>query len=175
MEHIAKPVLIIYKVIVEGDLRKFENQSNDSATGGGARDLRFNPLSVFRPIFIRMFPKEIKKDQYEAIFHWSHYPPTHTIIHTTTANVRKEVRIACIRECLHNFPVNAGDAIFLLVMDSNGEVWPYFTSEQSLRNDDWDPLVSSEILRGLAAKRNTKTTAAGYLDLENNVYYTNGD
>jgi hypothetical protein len=32
---------ILYKEIVEGDLRKFRAESNDAATGGGARDLRF--------------------------------------------------------------------------------------------------------------------------------------
>ena len=35
--------LIIYKKIVDGDLRKFSATSNDQPSGGGARDLRFSP------------------------------------------------------------------------------------------------------------------------------------
>ena len=39
--------LVIYKKIVDGDLRKFSATSNDQPSGGGARDLRFSPAKDF--------------------------------------------------------------------------------------------------------------------------------
>ena len=39
--------LVVYKKIVDGDLRKFSATSNDTQTGGGARDLRFSPAAEF--------------------------------------------------------------------------------------------------------------------------------
>lgn len=50
------PVLFVYKEIVAGDLRKLVAESNDSKTGGGARDLRL-PWKTFRPIMHRIFTK----------------------------------------------------------------------------------------------------------------------
>ena len=42
-EPAAYAALILYKKIVNGDLRKFSATSNDQPNGGGARDLRFSP------------------------------------------------------------------------------------------------------------------------------------
>ena len=47
--------LIIYKKIVDGDLRKFSATSNDQPSGGGARDLRFSPAGEFMAAFEKMF------------------------------------------------------------------------------------------------------------------------
>lgn len=46
----------MYKEIVPGDLRKLVAESNDSTTGGGARDLRL-PWRAFRPVMHRVFTK----------------------------------------------------------------------------------------------------------------------
>ena len=47
-------MLFVYKEIVSGDIRKLLAESNDSKTGGGARDLRL-PWKTFRPIMRRIF------------------------------------------------------------------------------------------------------------------------
>jgi hypothetical protein len=55
----AKPAnvqRIVFKQIVYGDFRKFEAQSNDAHTGGGARDLRFRPYEEFAKVFCLLFP-----------------------------------------------------------------------------------------------------------------------
>ncbi|GAA3528161.1 hypothetical protein AFL01nite_02640 [Aeromicrobium flavum] len=52
----TRPVLFVYKEIVSGDLRKLLAESNDSKTGGGARDLRL-PWKAFRPIMSQIFTK----------------------------------------------------------------------------------------------------------------------
>ena len=51
-------ILVVFKQLVEGDLRKFKAESNDADTGGGARDLRFRPYDRFDGAFERLFPVE---------------------------------------------------------------------------------------------------------------------
>lgn len=53
----VQPVLFVYKEIVSGDLRKLIAESNDSKTGGGARDLRL-PWKGFRPIMRQIFTED---------------------------------------------------------------------------------------------------------------------
>lgn len=47
---------ILFKEIVDGDVRKIHADSNDSDTGGGARDFRFGSYSELEHIFHSMFP-----------------------------------------------------------------------------------------------------------------------
>lgn len=56
-------VRILYKEIVAGDLRKILAQSNDSATGGGARDFRFGSFKTLLPVITHMFPNRAKENR----------------------------------------------------------------------------------------------------------------
>src|SRR5690348_4533593 len=59
MPDLARPAgvkRVVFMEIVPGDLRKFRAESNDSPSGGGARDLRFRPFEVFDEIFAKLFP-----------------------------------------------------------------------------------------------------------------------
>lgn len=58
--HVAR---ILYKEIVPGDLRKILAQSNDSDTGGGARDFRFGSFKQLLPVITEMFPKKAKENR----------------------------------------------------------------------------------------------------------------
>ncbi|WP_264802920.1 hypothetical protein, partial [Acetobacter fabarum] len=58
--HVAR---ILYKEIVAGDLRKILAQSNDSDTGGGARDFRFGSFKTLLPVIRQMFPKKVKENR----------------------------------------------------------------------------------------------------------------
>lgn len=52
------PTLVVYKEVVEGDLRKLRAESNDNpGAGGGARDLRL-PSKTFRPVMNHIFTRE---------------------------------------------------------------------------------------------------------------------
>lgn len=51
---------ILFHEIADGDVRKFNAESNDTDSGGGARDLRFG-LS-YGPVLDRLFPPEIVKE-----------------------------------------------------------------------------------------------------------------
>lgn len=51
------PARIVYKEILAGDLRKLRGESNDTPSGGGARDLRF-PWRAFRPVMHLIFTRQ---------------------------------------------------------------------------------------------------------------------
>ena len=167
--------LIVYKRIVEGDLSKFTATSNITPSGGGARDLRFSPAPVFFPIFQRMFEQDgdgILRGQ----FFWANHAPTEVEIHPPTNARPNEVRIGRIHECfpVDVIPTDSEDCVLLIVLDSVGHVSPYFTSLKSLRHDNWHPAIKGPIIEGLTAHRNARTTAMGFVDLENGRSYTNG-
>lgn len=48
---------ILAREVLDGDVRKFKALSNDSPTGGGARDLRLRPAEAFAKFLARMFPQ----------------------------------------------------------------------------------------------------------------------
>ncbi len=167
--------LVIYKRIVEGDLSKFTATSNITQTGGGARDLRFSPANEFFPVFQRMFTQDadgILRGQ----FFWANHTPTEAEIHPPTNSRPNEVRIGRIHECFPQevIPTDSTDCILLIVLDNVGRVCPYFTSQRSLRDDNWHPAIKGPINEGLNAQRSAKITAMGYVDIENGRSYTNG-
>ncbi|WP_186423782.1 hypothetical protein [Lacrimispora celerecrescens] len=167
--------LVVYKKIVDGDLRKFSATSNDQQTGGGARDLRFSPANEFMNVFEKMFP-QYENGLLRGSFSWKDYPLTNVFIHPPTNSRPNEIRIATVHECFPTevIPEEANDCILLLIQDVNGEIWPYFTSEYSLQHDNWHPYIKEEILKGMKARRSSKTTPMGYIDIDEGRSFTNG-
>lgn len=168
--------IVVYKKIVEGDLKKFFAQSNITQSGGGARDLRFSPANEFFDIFKRMFPHKLNDGTYTGFFYWSGHSPTSVTIHPPTNSRPNEVRIARVHECIPGkyIPNSVGDCVLILILDSENKVWPYFISENSLIHDDWHPRIRDGILNGLSANRSAKSSPMGYLDIEKGRNYTNG-
>lgn len=170
---------LVFKKIVDGDRRKFEAASNDSDTGGGARDLRFSPFSEFSKIFHKMF---ICNDNgnYSGDVNWYEGDILVTRENTffkPTKTRGNEGRLTRIHESLPSrlLPnLQDGDAILVLVQREDDSVWAFFTTEQSLIKDDWHETVSSFILAGLSAKRAANTTAMGFKDFQLNERFYNG-
>ena len=187
---------ILYKEIVEGDLRKIEALSNDSDTGGGARDFRFGSYKTLVPVIQQMFPHTVKEprrrggqtvqiDVFKGEFFWNNNagqvvrkdsffePPT---------DVRpSEGRIARVHEypCFDTSRVPKGGAgnrvLLLLIQLYDGSVWPYYAEEQSLRvKGNWDPVVAKELLDCLDATRPVNQAVIGFRDFANASRYCNG-
>ena len=175
VSNMKKVLLVVYKEIVYGDLSKFTATSNIADTGGGARDLRFSPSDEFLPVFERMFPVR-QGNMNVGKFYWPNGKVTDVKIARPTRSRANEMRICTINQCFppEYIPTDAEDQILLLIYDDECKVTPHFTSRESLRNDGWDPLIRSRILQGLDADRGAQQAAMGYLDIENNNYYTNG-
>ncbi len=191
--HVAR---ILYKEIVAGDLRKILAQSNDSDTGGGARDFRFGSFKTLLPVITQMFPKKAKEnrkrngvveeiDVFQGEFFWHDAkgqvvrkdsffePPT---------DVRPaEGRIARVHEygCFDTSRVPKGGEVnrvlLLLIQLNDGSVWPHYAEEKTLRiKGKWDAVVAAELLACLDAKRAANRAAIGYRDFTNASRYCNG-
>lgn len=170
------PVLFVYKEIVAGDLRKLVAESNDSKTGGGARDLRL-PWKTFRPIMHRIFTKdsfgrggkpirtanvtyldENDKPQHTELSYW---PPT--------AARPTEDRLAKI----HASPAlggqlpstNKGRVFLVFTKYDDGTVRCDYAYEDDLRQKGiWAAEASSQILNCMASGAHTNRTVQGYYD-----------
>lgn len=99
MSNNKKPLLVFFKEILVGDLRKQNAISNDSATGGGARDMRI-PVTVgeyLKPFF----PEQSTADGVRrGIVQWEEGPElvsqAEIELWRPTAARPSENRIACI-------------------------------------------------------------------------------
>ena len=155
----AKVDRLVLFNIENGDRRKFVAKSNDTASGGGARDLRFRPETEFLPLFRRMFPTKTTKmrskggasSQIEVLsgtVNWYTLSGTESAnmeVWPSTASRPNESRLAKIYKyglhgLIQNDP-NGGRSVFLLLQQANGDLWLYFTTETSLLTQNWDPKI----------------------------------
>lgn len=174
---------IVFKEIPPGDLRKFEAQSNDADTGGGARDLRFRNWDQWKHVLISLFPQPVtvyrRRDNqqvpltaYSGRFHWKgpdggEYSQEALLEPPTDARPN-EARIAQVHKygCFHTLPpvVGTGRLLLLLVQMNDGRVWPVFATEYSLEREAWHPQVAEFLLEALRADRPINVSAYGYVD-----------
>ena len=191
--HVAR---ILYKEIVPGDLRKILAQSNDSDTGGGARDFRFGSFKTLLPVITEMFPKKTKEnrkrdgvveeiDVFQGEFFW--FDAEGQIVRKDSffeppTDVRpSEGRIARVHEygCFDTSRVPQGGegnrVLLLLIQLHDGSVWPYYAEEKTLRlKGKWDAIVAAELLACLDARRAANRAVIGYRDFTNASKYCNG-
>lgn len=186
---------ILYKEIVPGDLRKILAQSNDSDTGGGARDFRFGSYSTLLPVIQQMFPKMTKEnrkrhgvvrqiDVFQGEFSWQdkgQVKRKESFFESPTDVRPAEGRIARVHEygCFDTKLIPMGGAgnrvLLLLIQLNDGSVWPYYAEEKTLRiKGKWDPVVAQELLDCLDAKRPTNRAVIGYRDFTSAGRYCNG-
>lgn len=187
---------ILYKEIVEGDLRKIQAQSNDADTGGGARDFRFGSYNTLLPVIKRMFPQTVKEnrkrgkqiveiDVFKGEFSWrneqGNVVKKDSFFEPPTDARPSEGRIARVHEygCFDTSLVPKGGegnrVLLLLIQLHDGSVWPFYAEEQTLRTKGkWDPVVARELLACLDATRPAHQAAIGYRDFTNVGRYCNG-
>jgi len=186
---------ILYKELVEGDLRKLQAKSNDADTGGGARDFRFGSYKTLLPVIIPMFPRAVKEnrkrggriveiDVFEGVFSWrdakGNVQSKEAYFEPPTDVRPSEGRIARVHEypCFDasHVKIGAGDRVLLLLIQlHDGSVWPYYAEESSLRTPNaWHPVVSKELLDCLDAERPDNQAVIGYRDFTNAGRYCNG-
>jgi hypothetical protein len=164
-------VRIVLQRVDAGDLKKAKAVSNDAKTGGGARDLRFNPQKEFFPFFQRMFKGrsvQRKKTVCTGTVFWDDasseksadlavWPP-----YPSRPGECKIGKVASLNidGLIKNDP-NGGLSVILLFEQSDGTIRMFFTTETSLRNDGWDPKIKSFAKRWFDSGRKS-----AFLDLE---------
>lgn len=175
----SQPQRALFKIVLDGDRRKIDAESNDAPTGGGARDIRFSHV-LFEPVVTRMFPKVARAqrtkrelldirvgrlkyyddDGDEHGMDVEYWPPTDAR--------ESEGRIARVPDIpplqARYFPEGEGAVFYLFIQGADGIVTAHFASENSLRvKGRWNPWVADAILTSLAeAPRNV--SARGWLD-----------
>lgn len=169
----------VFKELVEGDFRKFIAQSNDTDSGGGARDLRYKPQKVFYPFLKKMMNKKNSDNTLEDIFHWridGKEITTNFKVHPPTKSRRNEIRIAQVNKCIPEkvVPSEHKNTIFLIVQLSDNSLWPYFVTLESIKNDDWDPIVKHVIVSAYTTEKRDSVTATGFYDYETKEEYHYG-
>lgn len=180
---------VLWKQILPGDRRKFIAKSHDSDTGGGARDLRFRGDEELEAIVLAMFPDQEQATRrrnrvatpitrHRGQFCWRSVSGGKQRTHSEVAYIEPptsaregEWRITRV----HTYevfqgslpPVSAGRVLLLLIQTDDGNIWPRFTTETSLRKDKWSAAVKQHILGCLDSKKSSRRAAYGFFDLQN--------
>jgi hypothetical protein len=174
---------IVFREILDGDRRKFIARSNDSETGGGARDLRFSSWPSMQATLRKLFPgtriEKRKRSQNTSLevftgrFHWmqnGEEKSREALLEPPTDARPNEGRITRV----HEYPCftisepeeGSGRLLALFVQRHDGTVWPFAITERSLEHDDWNPAVAEFLLSALNASRRERRAAYGFYDFE---------
>lgn len=187
---------ILYKEIVQGDLRKIHAVSNDAETGGGARDFRFGSYQSIAATVMQMFPKPVIESRrrngvlvpttiYSGFFYWrdqrgnvfqqnSYFEPP-TDARPSEGRITRVHEQPCLSTALMPTPA-LGNRIFLLLIQLlDSTVWPYYAEEQTLRTAGlWDPRVADRMLKCIDSPRRVDQAVIGFFDFVNGGSYCNG-
>ena len=161
----------VYKRIVAGDIRKLSAESADAGTGGGARDLRFNPAEKFWPVFERMFSAATTKKCLDARLIWDG-EITNTEVYPPTSARPNEARITRVNACCPTklIPSDNEEFIFILIQGEDGVHASFMTKQQVLDNR-FSLGLESVLIRAIEYSETTKVPI-GFVDLENHVQYS---
>jgi hypothetical protein len=181
----SRPQCALFKIVLEGDVRKINAESNnDPKTGGGARDIRFSHR-LFEPVVVKMFPtvgaaRRTKREDLEirlgTLRYYDDAGQSHTqeIEYWPPTDARDaEGRIARVPDipplAARHFPDDEGAVFYLLIQGSDGTITAHFASEKSLRTPGvWNPWIAESILTSLAEAPGN-VSARGWVD------WTTGD
>ena len=188
-----RPLLILYREIVDGDRRKIEAKSNDSPTGGGARDLRF-PMKTFDSVMRRIFSEDGtgrggRSIRTAEVIYRDPSGETHATdleYWPATPSRGAEGRIARVDKCPAiggQLPdTSKGRAFLFLIQFSDGTVRCMYSYESDLRGNMWSAEVSSTILSCLEAidtknvpRSRNLLPVQGYYDFSKGVGYCHAD
>ena len=176
----ADPILVFFQEVKSGDLRKQEARSNDSTTGGGARDLRM-PKRFWDSV-APFFPKEVSSRERSGII-ISETGQTIQRVETSfwrpTGARPSEIRIGkitlidawTIEEDYFASELQSDYLLFyLLTLDVNQRVWARTMSTRYLNANRKD---FSDFVREVTAEKTSDSkTARGVFDFANGNHYT---
>lgn len=165
------PARIVYKEVLSGDLRKLRGESNDSPSGGGARDLRF-PWRAFRPVMHLIFSQTGTSGDKTYRSAVVNYVDDAGVLRKTTLEYwpatlsrPSEDRVAKVHSSAalggSRMPdTDRGRVFVVLSQFTSGEVRCDYAYEDDLRAGRWAGAVSSAILGCIASttqKNSTRT------------------
>jgi hypothetical protein len=188
-----RPTLAVYKEVVAGDLRKLTATSNDSKSGGGARDLRV-PSRTFRTVMHKIFTENgtgrggtaIRTADVIYLDSSKKWHKTRMEYWPPTSSRPNEDRIARI----HQSPAlggrlpetNRGRVLVLFVLFDDHSVRVEYAYENQLRSNAWGFEITNAILGCMAStedknagRRASLVPVQGYYDFESGAGYCHAD
>jgi len=170
-------VRVVFQILTKGDRLKMDAVSNVSDSGGGARDLRFRPETAFLPIFRKMLPEVVLErrkaaqiETYTGKVFWEASGQERSRkmkVWPATEARENECRIGGVNHFdfsgLVKKDPGGGRSIFMLFQQRNGIVRVYFTTESSLRFENWNSTIKSFANDWMGTKHRS-----AFLDLETN-------
>lgn len=187
---------ILFKEIVDGDVRKIHADSNDSDSGGGARDFRFGSYSELEHIFHSMFPSPIQDYRrrsgvtslvtiYSGYFYWqdpvtgqtlrqiSYFEPP-TDARPQEGRITKIHEHPCLSTALMPNSSTTNRVFLLLTQMDDGTVWPSYVEERTLRSVGlWTNEVTTKMLNCIDSPRRANQSVIGYYDFTTHDRYCN--
>jgi hypothetical protein len=185
------PVLVLYKELTAADLRKLEAESNDTPSGGGARDLRL-PHKAFAHVMSRLLPstrleRRGKKSDPDAVvqfgpvtfFEGGQARQTEFVYWPPTDARPSEGRIAKV----HASPalggrlpdVDKGRVFVMFIKWASGMVQIVYAYENELRKGDWASEVAGPLLQCMTDSDLRGKSVQGYIDLAEGMGYCHGE
>jgi len=192
---------LVYKELLQGDYRKLSGTSNDTPSGGGARDLRF-PYHAFDGVFARLLRGEQVLTRKRGAIRQeinvrsgAVYLDEETIdgVVTTQAEMlwesptdsrATEGRIPRVhaspaaqqllraRDQMQAVDGRPPRVFALFVQDDNGELRVHYAYEHDLRAGEWATAVARPILEHLDnINRRRDRAVNGYIDFMTNTHY----
>ena len=189
----VRPALVVYKEVVAGDRRKLSATSNDAASGGGARDLRF-PSRTFRPVLRRIFAQDAVGRGGAAI-------RTADVVYRDAAGTAQTTRLEYWPPTksrptedriprIHRSPAlggrppatDRGMAFVLLILFDDQTVRIEYAYEDGLRGGDWGSEIADAILscmdataRRNAGRRGNLLPVRGYYEFGSGAQFCHAD
>ena len=171
---------IIFREVMEGDLRKFTATSADADTGGGARDFRFTPFDKFDGVFARALAgrEKVQRVRQGVRTIVTLYTATASIPRNDGTTATKELRfeppttardgegrLAQLSKFGLEPPTGKGRYLLLIIEDASGNVILTFFSEQDLAGGMWHSAVN-KFFKQVFGKPPKKNATQGYIDFE---------
>lgn len=175
-----KPVvnvrLVIYKILTPSEIKGFYGMSNrDQSAGGGQRDLRWSQswYDGFHELF-----KLMAGEQYPMIaMHWADFGVTYAKIAPPTNSRPNEFRLATTADWIPKslWPNDDEQVLFIMVLDVDGEVWPYIIRKEDVERSEWEPLLRKHMAAAFECSaydmkgRQSSRSCQGYIDYEHHT------
>lgn len=172
---VGNPVLLVFREVLEGDVKKQKAKSNISDSGGGARDLRFRGSDVFGPILTQFFLGTIKATGvYKTRVYWfddnnstsstelEFWPPTNARPNEVRLSKIHRIKGWEIDEIAYNRTLSNGNTMFFyLVLDDLGNVWARLFDTEFLNQETQ---IVKDYLKEKLLNKKQKTAIFGSID-----------
>jgi hypothetical protein len=179
---------LVFREVLDGDVKKFAAKSNISGTGGGARDFRYRPYDDFDDVFSRILTDHKKEkrtrdeqpvdvvtyfgkgtyrgpngDEPDKVLQFE--PPT-----TARPNEGRLTRLSSL-----GLTVPKGEGrVFLLIWQMDDDaVWLGFATQKQLEANAWYQKINDFLLECMNAKRPVNNAAQGFIDFERSKHFCN--